>query len=140
MRGEDRSGSAALWVDVVVCDDSAVLLVQPTVSTPGPEVWRLPGDEVRFGEAPEASSRRVLKEQLELEPEWVQLAEIESTVQDRRWTLAFHFRCDADRPPRPTSQVAQARFFQVEHLPPIAHGSHDRDVIFRVLTARSEGP
>lgn len=140
MRAEGQPGIAALRVDVIVCDDSAVLLVQPSAPLHGSAEWGLPGDAVRFGEAPEASSRRVLKDQLGLEPEWVQLAEVESTMHEGVWTLTFHFRCDADRPPQPGPQLADARFFQAEHLPPTAHGTHERDIIFRVLTAGSAVP
>jgi len=62
------------------------------------------------------------------------LAEVESAVEGGVWSLVFHFRCDADRPPAPGSAIAEARFFQIEHLPPTAHGAWERDVIYRVMT------
>ncbi|MDR7587103.1 MAG: hypothetical protein QN115_01620, partial [Armatimonadota bacterium] len=75
-----------------------------------------------------------LREQVGLDPEDVVLAEVESTVDDV-WRLTFHFRCEADRPPSPGPGILEARFFQVEHLPPLARGPWERDVIFRVIGA-----
>ena len=136
----ERAGLTALWVDVVVCDDSAVLLVRPTAALEGSAEWRLPGAAMQYGEAPDAAARRVLRDHLGLDPESVQLADVESTLHETMWTLAFHFRCDADRPPQPGPQIAEARFFQVEHLPLTAHGTRERDLIFRVLSTGSPEP
>ena len=135
MRAETRSGLLVLWADVVVCDDSAVLLVRPTAPREGTAEWRLPGAAMQYREAPDAAARRVLHDHLGLDPEHIQLANVESTLREGVWTLIFHFRCDADRPPQPGPQIAEARFFQVEHLPPTEHGTHERDIIFRVLSA-----
>ena len=124
-----------LCVDVIVMDDSAVLLVRPNPAHEDAPGWRLPGEMLRFGEAPETCARRILRDQLGLEPEWVALAEVESSVDGGVWSLVFHFRCDADRRPAPGPAMAEARFFQIEHLPPTAHGTRERDVIYRVITA-----
>ena len=124
-----------LVADVVVQDDSAVLLVRPRTPSDGAEGWRLPTDMLRFGEAPETGARRILRDRLGLEPEWVALAEVESSVDGGVWSLVFHFQCDADRRPAPGPGIAEARFFQIEHLPPTAHGTRERDVIYRVITA-----
>src|SRR5436309_14628899 len=85
-------GLLALVADVVVQDDSTVLLVRPETPHDGAEGWRLPEERLRFGEAPEACARRLLKEQLGLEPEWVALAEVESSVDGAVWSLTFHFQ------------------------------------------------
>ena len=124
-----------LVADVVVQDDSAVLLVRPRTPSDGAEGWRLPTDMLRFGEAPETGARRILRDRLGLEPEWAVLAEVESSVDGGVWSLVFHFQCDADRRPAPGPAIAEARFFQIEHLPPTAHGTRERDVIYRVITA-----
>jgi ADP-ribose pyrophosphatase YjhB (NUDIX family) len=134
MHAETRSGLTTLWVDVVVCDDSAVLLVRPTAPQEGLAEWRLPGAALQYGEAPDAAARRVLHDTVALDPEIVQLADVESTMRAGVWTLTFHFRCDPDRPPQPGEQIAEARFFQVEHLPPTAYGTREREIIFRVLS------
>ena len=128
-------GLHALVADVVVQDDSAVLLVRPETPHDGAEGWRLPEERLRFGEAPEACARRLLKEQLGLEPEWVALAEVESSVDGAVWSLTFHFKCDADRRPVAGPAIAEARFFQIEHLPATAHGTREREVVYRVVTA-----
>lgn len=140
MHGETRSGLTSLWVDVVVCDDSAVLLVRPTAPREGTVEWHLPGAALQYGEAPDVAARRVLHDTVVLDPEDVQLVDVESIVRDGVWTLAFHFRCDADRPPQAGQQIAEARFFQVEHLPPTAHGTREREIIFRVLSALAPEP
>ena len=140
MHAESRSGLTALWVDVVVCDDGSVLLVRPAAPREGTAEWRLPGDAIQYGEAPDAAARRVLHDHVGLDPEYVQLADVESTMRDGTWTLIFHFRCDADRLPQPGRQIAEARFFQVEHLPPTAHGTRERDIIFRALSALAPEP
>src|SRR6266849_1725019 len=135
MHAETRSGLTALWVDIVVCDDSAVLLVRPTAPREGTAEWRLPGAAMQYGEAPDAAARRVLRDHLGLDPEHIQLADVESTMREGVWTPTFHFRCDADRPAKVGPPIAEARFFQVEHLPPTANGTRERDIIFRVLSA-----
>src|SRR6266849_398837 len=135
MHTETRSGLTALWVDVVVCDDSAVLLVRAPAPQEGTPEWRLPEAAMQYGEAPDAAARGVLHDHLGLDPEHIHLADVESTMREGVWTLIFHFRCDADRPPQPGPEIAEARFFQVEHLPPTAHGTRERDIIFRVLSA-----
>lgn len=140
MHAETQPSLPALWVDVVVCDDGTVLLVRPTAPREGTAEWRLPGAALQYGEAPDAAVRRVLHDNVGLDPESVLLADVESAMRDGVWTLNFHFRCDADRPPRPGPQIAEARFFQVEHLPLTAHGTHERDIIFRVLSAGAAEP
>lgn len=124
-----------LEVDVVVQDDSTVLLVQLNTPHGDAKGWRLPGDTLRFGEAPETCARRVLNERLALAPEEMTLAEVESAIDSGVWRLTFHFRCIADRRPAPSPGVAEARFFQLEHLPAMARGDQDRDAIYRVVMA-----
>lgn len=131
---ERHCGAHTLLADVVVQGDSAVLLVRLPRPPDGREGWRLPGDLMRHGEHPEACVRRVLKQHLGLEPDWLVLAEVES-IPGENWQLVFHYRCDADRPPTPGESVREARFFQIEHLPETAHGRWERDVIYRVMTA-----
>ncbi|OLC28730.1 MAG: hypothetical protein AUH31_08270 [Armatimonadetes bacterium 13_1_40CM_64_14] len=140
MDTETRSGPTAMWVDVVICDDSAVLLVRPTAKREENAEWRLPGAALQYGEAPDAAARRVLRDHVGLDPESVPLADVESTLRDGVWTLTFHFRCDAERPPQPGQQIAEVRFFQVEHLPPTAHGTRERDIVFRVLSVGTPEP
>lgn len=122
-----------LLADIVVLDDSAVLLVQPAEPSDGREGWRLPGESLRQGEHPEACARRVLKDELGMEPDVVSLADVES-LDNESWRVIFHYRCDADRRPEPAPSIREVRFFQLEHLPQMAYGSWVRDVVYRVIT------
>ncbi len=129
----DRSSEpVTLLADAVVQEDSGVLLLQLVDAANGREGWQLPGGALDRGEHPEAAIRRVLKMQVGLEPEYLALAEVESTPGDH-WRLIFHYRCDANRPPTIGEGVRAARFFQLEHLPQTAHGDWERDVIYRVV-------
>lgn len=128
---DKRCDLHALVADAVVLADSAALLVRPR-DPQGRPGWTLPGEALRHGEHPQACVERVLREQLGLTPEWLELAEVESQPGDR-WHLFFHYRCEAGGPPIPGAAIAETRFFQVEHLPETAHGTWERDVIYRVL-------
>lgn len=121
-----------LLADIVVLDDSAVLLVRPAHPSDGLEGWRLPGDGLRHGEHPEACVRRALRDQVGMEPEIVALADVES-LDGEQWQMVFHYRCDADRRPQPGPSISEARFFQLEHLPAMARGPRERDAIYRVV-------
>lgn len=134
---ERRYDLHTLIADAVVQTDSAVLLVRPASPPDEQEGWRLPGDQLLHGEHPEACIRRVLKEQLGLDPQWLELAEVES-IPGQNWQLIFHYRCDADRMPTPAQNIEEARFFQLEHLPQTAHGMWERDVIYRVIIGSGE--
>lgn len=137
MEKGNRCDVHALVADVVVLSDSSVLLVQPANPPPGRPEWRLPGEALRHGEHPETCAARVLKEQLGLQPGRLELAEIES-IPGEPWHLFFHYKCEADRPPVASPEIAEARFFQLEHLPQTAHGTWERDVVFRVIVGGGE--
>src|SRR2546422_10416794 len=89
----------ALEADVVVQEDSSVVLVRPRTPSDGAEGWRLPENPLRFGEAPETCARRILRDQLGLEPEGVALAEVEASMGGGGWSLVVRFRCEGDRRP-----------------------------------------
>jgi len=127
-----RCGVHALAAYVVVLSDSSVLLVQLTNPPAGHPGWCLPGDALRHGEHPENCVARILTEQLGLQPGRLELAEIES-IPGEPWHLFFHYTCEADRLPVAAGEIAEARFFQLEHLPQTAHGTWERDVVYRVV-------
>ncbi|HEU4798436.1 MAG TPA: NUDIX domain-containing protein [bacterium] len=132
MENAKRCDVHVLFADVVVLSDSSVLLIQPAHPPAEHLGWRLPGDALRHGEHPEKCAARILTEQLGLQVGWLELAEIES-IPGELWHLFFHYKCEADRPPVTAPEIAEARFFQLEHLPPTAHGTWERDVVFRVV-------
>ncbi len=126
------TGPPEIFADIVVLEDSAVLLVQFADPLDDLDGWRLPGDGLRHGEHPEACVRRALKDQVGMEPEIVALADVES-LDGEQWQMVFHYRCDADRRPQPGPSIGEARFFQLEHLPAMARGPRERDAIYRVV-------
>lgn len=134
---EKRCDLHALIADVVVLADSAVLLVRPH-DPPDRPGWRLPGEPLRHGEHPQACAARVLQDQLGLAPDWLELAEVES-LPGEPWHLFFHYKCEAAQAPAPGPAIAEARFFQIEHLPDTARGPWEREVIYRVLTGAPPG-
>ena len=127
---ETRCDVHTLIGDIVVLADSAVLLVKDAAEDRG---WRLPGGPLRHGEHPEAAARRLLKEQTGMEPEYVELMEVES-MPGTNWHLYFHFRTDLDRRPEPGPMIGDLRLFQLEHLPATQLGTWERDVIYRVVS------
>ena len=132
MENTKRCAVHVLATYVVVLSDSSVLLVQPTNPPEGHPGWSLPGDGLRHGEHPERCAARILSEQLGLQVGTLELAEIES-IPGEPWHLFFHYKCEADRLPVAAAEISEARFFQLEHLPQMAHGAWERDVIFRAI-------
>lgn len=132
MENAKRCDVHALVADVVVLSDSSVLLIRPAHPPAGRPGWRLPGDALRHGEHPEKCAARILTEQLGLQVGALELAEIES-VPGEMWHLFFHYKCEADRAPAAAAEIAEVRFFQLEHLPQTAHGTWERDVVHRVI-------
>jgi ADP-ribose pyrophosphatase YjhB (NUDIX family) len=127
-----------LVADVAVVADRRVLLVryEDVSRYDGQRGWFLPDDYLTDGEHPDAAARRILREQagLELEPA---LAEIES-LSNGAWHLIFHYRAAAAAPDavRPGANVAAAKWFPLDALPPDDEQAHDgwaRDVLSRIV-------
>ena len=128
-----------LVADVTLVAGDEVLLVRyrDTSRYDGEAGWFLPDDYLVRLEHPDDAARRILKEQVGIEPEELQLAEIESFNGDA-WHLVFHYVAALGERGRirPGDNVAAAEWFPIEVLPDpaeIAHHGWARDVVSRVL-------
>jgi ADP-ribose pyrophosphatase YjhB (NUDIX family) len=114
----------------VAVADSAVLLVRPQ---PQGDLWRLPGGELDHGEHPHAAALRHLAAQCGLQPDRLEVAFVDSQSSPE-WRLTFYYVCYEAGRPAAGSDVAEARYFQMEHLPELVDGHRTRDAIYRAMT------
>jgi ADP-ribose pyrophosphatase YjhB (NUDIX family) len=135
---DTRRVAVKLVADIAVVADRRVLLVryEDVSRYDGQRGWFLPDDYLAHGEHPDAAARRVPLEQagLQLEPA---LAEIESLA-NGAWHLIFHYRAAAAAPDavRPRGNVAAAKWFPLDALPPDDEQAHDgwaREVLSRII-------
>lgn len=71
--------------------------------------WVLPASQLLYGEHPDDSVRRILKEQLNTEPEAVSYRGLWSFA-DRHWDLCFVYDVDVRGEPRPLSEAEGAKY------------------------------
>jgi ADP-ribose pyrophosphatase YjhB (NUDIX family) len=91
------------------------------------EGWFVPDDEVQHLEHPEASARRILREQLGLEVPDLRLSHVESFKgNNRTWHLVFHYVADVAEAPHltPSPDVSAAEWFSLDDLPPASEVAH----------------
>ena len=122
------TGGWNVQVAVFVTSDDAVVLARRA----GHEAWEVPVVTLTPGEAPEDAVRRVAREQLGVDVHWVELAWADARGGEQGPTLVLHYTAEASGYPRPAAGWEEARFFQVEHLPPLA--DELREVLYRTLT------
>lgn len=118
-----------VYVDILLTSDGSVLLLRGE----GTELWQVPAAPLSVGDDPLARAKEVAREFLGLDVEWVELAWAEARRVAGRPVLILHYRADAPGYPQPGPGVAEARFFQVEHLPPLPEP--DRVALYTTLTA-----
>lgn len=100
---------------IVTRIDGAVLLVRHSY---GSGHWSLPGGGIGRGEAPEASARRELHEELGLEPYRMALVGVLEETVSGSFHTAHLFHCVVDREPViDRREVIEARFFPTHSLP-----------------------
>jgi 8-oxo-dGTP pyrophosphatase MutT (NUDIX family) len=104
-------------VKCVLTDRDRILLVRHTY---GPRGWDLPGGTLEPGEAPAATARREMEEELGLViDDWGDLGEIDHTLDHRRDRL-FCFATELSTPELrlDPGEIQDARWFPVRELPP----------------------
>jgi ADP-ribose pyrophosphatase YjhB (NUDIX family) len=126
-----------LVADVCLTAEGAVLLVRYNDVTKydGEPGWFLPDDFLAEGEHPQRAARRILADQVGLADLRPALGFIESFT-NGAWHLIFHHRLAIERRPqiRPSSALAEARWFDLNELPPadqIAHGGWALELVER---------
>lgn len=138
---EPRHGHGPkLVADVAVLDDGGVWLVRYRDANRYDHQagWFLPDDLIHHAEDPADAASRILREQLGLTGTAPRLDHVESfTGRDRSWHLVFHYALVLDRAPaaEPSIDVAEARRFRLDALPPrgeVAHGGWALDTIRRL--------
>ncbi len=113
-------------VTLLLTSDDAALLVRRQ----GDEHWTLPAALLTPDQQPEDVARAIARDQLGLDVPWVDLAWAETRREGP--TLVLHYTADAPDYPQPAPDIAEARFFQVEHLPHLPEP--ERRALYRVIT------
>jgi len=139
---EAKCGVHKLVADVTVLSVGKVLLVKykDPANVDGQRGWFLPDDYLHFEEHPSEAARRILRKQAGIIADVETLSHIESFTGGpaRAWHLIFHHKVELPRAEaiRPGSNVAEARWFPVDKMPPrkdVGHGGWAIDVLREVL-------
>ncbi len=117
-----------VYVDVLISAEDSVVFLRRE----GEELWRVPGGPLTEVKAPEEVLKAYVQMQVNLSLEEVRLVWAEVRADKTGPLLVLHYEADAPDYPAPGPGVAEARFFQVEHLPPLP--APDRDALYMTLT------
>ena len=131
-----------LVTDVAALTAGKVLLVRykDVAKYDNQKGWFLPDDYLNFDEHPGDAAKRILVEQAGISADGPELGLIESFSggPSGAWHLVFHYKVELVRPPRirPGANVAAAKWFPIDGLPPreeISHGGWAADVLQGIL-------
>lgn len=118
-----------LVADVTVLGESATVLVRyrDPEKYDGEPGWFVPDDYLQRLEHPEAAGKRILREQIGLETDDVALDHVESFEGDGFWHLVFHLGAiiPSATPLKAGPEVAAARWFALDDLPPVDEVAHE---------------
>lgn len=78
--------------------------------------WVFPSSIFYFGETPESSMKRIIKDQLGVEPKSVRLIEVQS-YGDKHWDLCFVFEVSIDAVGKLSQDIEKAEYFSRNNLP-----------------------
>jgi ADP-ribose pyrophosphatase YjhB (NUDIX family) len=106
--------------------------------------WFLPDDHLNLAEHPLEAAKRILKEQVGLEPTSLELGQIESFggAEGGFWHLVFHYKVDLGVKPNlvPSANIKSIEWFLLDQLPKretVAHDGWAIDVIGEVFKPKS---
>ncbi len=122
-----------LVASAIIGDGRKVLLVkyhQPPEEKMG---WWVPAAELAYGEHPDAACSRLLGS-LGFKDAAATIIDLESLVTSG-WTMLFHYRATTDENPKPGPEYRDARWFELDDLPPadqFARGSWERGLVGRL--------
>ena len=111
---------------VAVLHHSSALLVKYREMPDGQNGWFLPNDDLKHVEHPEDGAKRILREQVGIQPSTLKLAQIESFVgNNKSWHLifdylAFPLSTKINKGPN----ILEAGWFEIDKLPPASAFAH----------------
>jgi 8-oxo-dGTP diphosphatase len=138
--GAQRVKARPAVVDCVAFRGGELLLVLRR-KEPGAGKWALPGGFMEFGEsAQEAASRECLEETAVPVRAGRLVGVYSSPARDPRQTVAIAFLCEpeAGTEPRGGDDAAEARWWNVSSLPPLAF-DHEKIVFDALKVAGADG-
>jgi len=93
----------------------------------GQKGWFLPNDDLKHVEHPEEGAKRILREQVGIEPSTLKLAQIESFVgNSKTWHLVFDFLAfPLSMNMKKSTRVLDAQWFEIDKLPPVSEFAHN---------------
>ncbi len=116
-----------VYLDILITSDSSIVLLRREDES----LWCLPGGWLVRAVAPTRVVAEFAQEQVGLSIEEVNLVWAE-VRQGEKAVLVLHYQAEAPDYPSPGEGIAEARLFQVEHLPPLSDA--DREALFITLT------
>ena len=123
----DDCSKHTLVSHVAVLHHNSALLVKYREMPDGQEGWFLPNDDLKHVEHPEEGAKRILREQVGIEPSTLKLARIESFVgNNNSWHLIFDFLAfPLSMNIRKDPSVLDAQWFEIDNLPPASEFAHN---------------
>ncbi|TMI06537.1 NUDIX hydrolase [Candidatus Bathyarchaeota archaeon] len=123
----DDCSKHTLVSHVAVLHHDSALLVKYRPTPDGQSGWFLPNDGLKHVEHPEEGAKRILRDQLGIEPSTLKLAQVESFVgNDKSWHLIFDFLAfPLSMNIRKALSVLDAQWFKIDKLPPASEFAHN---------------
>ena len=111
---------------VAVLHHNSALLVKYREMPDGQKGWFLPNDGLKHVEHPEEGAKRILREQVGIEPSTLKLAQIESFVgNNKSWHLIFDFLAfPLSMKIIKAPSLLEAQWFEMDKLPPATEFAH----------------
>ncbi len=111
---------------VAVLHHNSALLVKYREMPDGQQGWFLPNDDLKHVEHPEEGAKRILREQVGIEPSTLKLAQIESFVgNNKSWHLIFDFLAfPLSMKITKAPSLLDAQWFEIDKLPPASEFAH----------------
>ncbi|MFH0939728.1 MAG: hypothetical protein V1899_10705 [Planctomycetota bacterium] len=115
------SGGAHIGVNVVTRYKNKIVLFEK-LGLPGGgqelgDLW-FPWDYLEYGEAPEASAKRVLKQWGKTEPKDMKLVEVFSMIPPGEdWQLFFQYVAELKAPPKNGENIKNIKIIELAQLP-----------------------
>ena len=114
------SGGAQIGVNVVSRYKNKVVLFEKLNLARGQELGDLwfPWDYLEYGESPDASAKRVLKQWGKTEPKELKMVEVFSMVPPGEdWQLFFQYVAELKAPPKNGANIKNIKIIELAQLP-----------------------